>query len=102
MPKLLSLSDAIETVTGRRPNLSTSWRWTTRGCSGVRLQTICVGGKRLTTCEMVEDFIQATTAAKHAPYEKLPVAPSKVREKQVAKASADLRNKCSKRTKAKA
>ena len=104
MSNLLGLTDAIERVTGRRPNLSTSWRWSTRGVNGFRLETVILGGKRMTTVEMVEAFIRATTEARDASYPTTAtVAPTKAREKQIAKASADLHSKLNKkRTKAKA
>ena len=81
----------FEEVTGRRPNLSTCWRWSTKGARGIRLETIIVGGKRLTTREMVEAFIKATTESRNASYPiTTVVAPTKAREKQMAKAVADL------------
>ena len=98
--EFLSLTDAVFLVTGRRPNLSTSWRWSTKGCRGIRLETVIVGGKRLTTLEMVRAFIRATTDARNATYETQFVAPTSQRQKQIEKASADLRAKLNtKRTK---
>ena len=101
--QLLHIVDAFEQVAGRRPNLSTTWRWSTKGCKGIRLETVVFGGKRLTTVAMVEAFLSATTQARNAMYETQVVAPSKSREKQIAKASLDLRAKLNKkRSKAKA
>jgi len=62
---LLPIPTAFEQVTGHRPNLSTGWRWSTKGCRGIRLETVIVGGKRLTTIEMVKAFIKATTDARN-------------------------------------
>lgn len=101
--EFLSLTDAVFFVTGRRPNLSTSWRWSTKGCRGIRLETVIVGGKRLTTIEMVRAFVRATTDARNATYETQFVAPTSQRQKQMEKASEMLRDKLSKkRTKARA
>ena len=34
-------------ITGQKPHVSTLWRWCLKGCKGVRLESICLGGKRL-------------------------------------------------------
>lgn len=44
---------------GRRPAIQTMFRWTTRGCRGVILESIQVGGSRCTTVEAVMRFIAA-------------------------------------------
>ena len=89
--QLLHIVTAVERVTGTRPNLSTTWRWTTKGTRGIRLETVILGGKRLTTIAMVEAFIKATTEARNASYPiTASVAPTKAREKQMTKASSDL------------
>ena len=100
---LLSIHIAVEQVTGWRQNPSTSWRWSTKGVKGIRLETVVIGGRRLTTIAMVQAFIEATTNARNASYKTQYIAPTKAREKQIEKASADLSAKLSKkRTKAKA
>ena len=99
---LIGICEAVEIVTSRRLNLSTGWRWATRGCSGVRLQTAVFGGKMLTKTEWVEDFVAAVTAARHAKFISPVAAPSKSRDKQIAKASADLHAKLNKPKRAKA
>lgn len=104
MHLLMHMVDAIEQVTGRRPNISTAWRWSVHGCGGIRLETVVLGGKRLTTTAMVESFIAATTEAKNRNFDTCRVATTKSRDKQIEKASADLRSKLNKpkRTKPKA
>ena len=101
MQKLLNICEAIHSVTGRRPNLSTGWRWASKGCRGIRLRTAVLGGKMLTSIEWVEEFIQATTEARNANYVSPVATSSTTREKQKAKASAELRAKLSKRSKVK-
>lgn len=96
MHLLMHMVDAIEHVTGRRPNLSTVWRWSVHGCGGIRLETVVLGGKRLTTIEMVEAFVKATTDARNGAPQAPVVAPTKAREKQIAKASAALSAKVQK------
>ena len=44
---------------GRRPNLSTLHRWASRGCRGVRLETVCVGHARFTSLEAVQRFFHS-------------------------------------------
>ena len=56
--KYLSVPNAVEAVTGWRLNPSTLWRWSTKGCGGVVLQTWLIGGRRCTTLCAVEEFIR--------------------------------------------
>ena len=46
-----------------RPHVATCWRWVQRGCRGVKLETLLVGGKRFTSLEALQRFAEATTAA---------------------------------------
>ena len=48
---------------GFRPTYSTWWRWWRHGIRGVHLETVLVGGRRLTTADAVERFVTATSAA---------------------------------------
>lgn len=57
----LSVPSAIEAATGQRPTPTTCWRWYTRGSKGVVLQTWMLGGRRVTTQEAVQDFIERRT-----------------------------------------
>jgi hypothetical protein len=62
----MSLTDAatyLGKVTGRKPHVSTLWRWCQKGCKGVRLDSICVGGKRFVTVAAIERFIDESTNA---------------------------------------
>lgn len=60
---LQPLVPAVEQAHGFRPHLSTPWRWAVKGCRGIRLRTVVVGGRRLTTVDDVLAFSEATTAA---------------------------------------
>jgi hypothetical protein len=59
----LSLPDAasyIGRLTGAaKPNVTTVWRWCLKGCKGVKLESICIGGKRYVTVSAIERFIEA-------------------------------------------
>lgn len=64
--KLIGMVQAVEIVTnGYRPSAPTLTRWATRGVKGVRLQTTCMGGRRLTTIENVERFLADVDAVKN-------------------------------------
>jgi hypothetical protein len=43
---------------------STIWRWYTKGISGVKLETICIGGTRYTSVEALQRFFDAVTRAR--------------------------------------
>ena len=63
---LLSLSQAAREIpsrTGRGVSVSTVWRWTLRGCKGVRLESIVCGAIRYTSREALHRFFAGTTAA---------------------------------------
>lgn len=68
----LSLPDAAEYLgkfTGQKPHVSTLWRWCLKGCKGVRLDSLCIGGKRFVTATAIERFIEASTASRATPPE---------------------------------
>jgi len=50
----------------KRIAVQTLWRWGTKGCSGVVLETILVGGCRCTSKEALQRFFDALTAAREA------------------------------------
>lgn len=56
----LPLTKAVEQATGYRPHLSTILRWCTRGARGRILSSVMVGGRRMTTIEAVQAFIEVT------------------------------------------
>jgi hypothetical protein len=60
----MSLPDAaayLAKITGETPHVSTLWRWCLKGCKGVTLESICIGGKRYVTATAIDDFIDAST-----------------------------------------
>ena len=50
-------------TTGRKVHMATIWRWVQRGCRGVRLETVLVGGVRYTSEEALQRFVERTTAS---------------------------------------
>ncbi len=49
--------------TGKKVNQATGWRWIQRGCRGVKLESILVGGHRYTSLEALQRFAERATAA---------------------------------------
>lgn len=62
--KLLPLVDAVTSATGRRPHLSTCLRWASKGSQGIKLETVVLGGRRLTSPDAVQRYIHAVTERK--------------------------------------
>ncbi|MGP0067064.1 MAG: DUF1580 domain-containing protein [Isosphaeraceae bacterium] len=46
-----------QTASGKDQHISTIHRWATRGCRGVVLRTVDVGGKRYTTRQWLREFL---------------------------------------------
>lgn len=57
---LVSLTEATKRLprrrAGKRPNVSTLYRWSTAGCRGVILESIQIGGTRCTSREALARF----------------------------------------------
>ena len=70
---LLLLKDAAKRLPSR-PHVSTLWRWHKRGCRGIRLETVVIGGQRYTSEGALQRFVERTTAA-HDQGAALPVTP---------------------------
>lgn len=72
-------------------NASTVWRWSLRGCRGVKLESFSVGAKRFTTAEAFARFVEATTAVaqgRSAPA--TTVRTNRQREAAISAAEAEL------------
>jgi hypothetical protein len=66
----ISLKDACKylgEVTGKRPALATVWRWCSKGCRGVRLESVCIGGRRYVTIPAIERFINRSNQPAEPP-----------------------------------
>ena len=69
-------------------NVSTMFRWIQRGVKGVRLETVMIGGIRMSSREALARFFQATTRAANG--EAPAVSTPKQRERAIAEAAAEL------------
>jgi len=61
---VLTLQDArkeIASVTGRRPDKTTLYRWCLRGVGGTKLEHIRLGDRILTSSQAITRFIEART-----------------------------------------
>ena len=88
---LLNLPEAFERVSGHRPHLCTLWRWTTKGCKGVKLQIAFLGGKRMTTERWAQDFIDAVSRVNLSKHEAAPpMQPPRQQERNAEKAAKKL------------
>ena len=69
--RLVSFHDASNESTrrrgGKKIHLSTWYRWTTRGCKGIRLESLQYGGTRVTSREAIARFFRRLTEASVEP-----------------------------------
>ena len=72
-----------------RPHLATCWRWIQRGCRGVKLETVLVGGRRFTSTLALQTFVERTTAAADGDSPAIASTPS-ARRKAHERACAEL------------
>jgi hypothetical protein len=87
---LLPLAEAVEKVTGYRPNIVTVWRWSTKGCKGVRLQNTFLGAKRLTTVAWVQQFMDEVSHANMKKHEVAPMQSPRQQELAAKKSAKKL------------
>ncbi|MCE5268690.1 MAG: DUF1580 domain-containing protein [Planctomycetaceae bacterium] len=94
---MLSLADAAKTLpfrrSGKRPNISTLYRWALRGIRSIRLETVLIGGQRCTSKEALARFFQRLTreAGGDADTPTFPAVRSAARrERAAARASEEL------------
>lgn len=94
---LAEAADSLPLVGGKRPHATAVWRWARRGVRGIKLETLCMGGRFLTSREALERFGRALAAVPPStPAAPPPTSPAvgrkhtAVREKQIAQAVAVL------------
>jgi hypothetical protein len=75
---------------GKRPATQTIYRWAQRGCRGVRLETIQVGGTKCTSLEALQRFCERLSglSANTVP----PDSGSRRRQRQVESAERECQN----------
>jgi len=89
---VLTLSAAareVPSLSGRGVHVSTVWRWALRGCRGVRLETLMVGGVRYTSREALQRFAERLTAAADGT-RPAPAPTSRQRQRAIEQAEREL------------
>ena len=86
---MLSISAAARELPGH-PHVSTLWRWINHGVRGIRLQTVLIGGKRYTSRESLQAFVEQTTAAADGDSDTPPVRTSNQRARDIEKAEREF------------
>jgi len=84
---LLTISQAAKSLP-MRPNVSTVWRWVLQGCGGIKLESILIGGRRLTSSEAIQRFADARTA--QASGEPIPSRTPRQRQAAIDRAEREL------------
>lgn len=57
---LITLTEAARSLPNK-PHVATLYRWMSRGVRGIRLRTFLVGGRRYTSREALDEFINAAS-----------------------------------------
>ena len=81
------VNEAPKHIPGR-PSQASVWRWCLYGCGGIKLESILMGGRRLTSTEAIQRFADARTSqADGAP---APPRTSRQRQRGIDRAEAEL------------
>jgi len=72
---------------GRAFSLATVYRWSLKGCRGVRLETLQIGGRRHTSMEALQRFAEQLTSGQKTPE---PVIIPIRREREIEAAEREL------------
>ncbi len=87
---VLSLTDATKRLpkrrAGKRPHVSTLYRWAQSGIDGVKLEVIRVGGTLCTSLESLQRFCERCTDPTITPSRTTP----KARQREIDSAVAEL------------
>lgn len=89
---VLTLADAakrLPTRSGRRIHVSTLYRWSQRGCRGIRLETAQLGGSRITSMQALQRFCERLGAADARASAPMAVTSAR-RRREIARAAREL------------
>lgn len=89
---ILTLSDAAKSLprrSGRRIHVSTLYRWSQRGCRGIRLETAQLGGSRITSMQALQRFCERLSDADPCVSAQISVTPAR-RRREIARAEREL------------
>ena len=85
--RIIAIKDAPKEIPCR-PAVSTVWRWISNGVRGHKLDTVTIGGRRYTSQEAIERFIEQGTAAANG--EPVHTRTAKQRARAIAQAEREL------------
>lgn len=96
--EILSLAEAtraLPKIDGKRPHISTLWRWARKGLCGVQLEYVRLGRRICTSREALSRFAQHLAEADGEPAEHRAISKSRPRteaqrREAVARAEAEL------------
>lgn len=71
-------------------SVPTPWRWSKRGVNGVVLETFSIGGRRYTTQESFQRFVERSTVAANCEQVAPAARTSRQREAAISRAEAEL------------
>ena len=71
-------------------SVPTPWRWSKRGVNGVVLETFSIGGRRYTTQESFQRFVERSTVAANGEPAATAVRTNRQREAAISKAEREL------------
>lgn len=92
--QILTFSEAAKAlplVNGKRPHVSTLWRWARKGVAGVKLETRRIGGRFVTSVEALDRFTKQLSEIE--PNRPRPLKRSRVakqREREIERAERKL------------
>jgi len=90
---VLSLTEATKVLprlNGKRPSISTLWRWCRKGLRGVRLEYIRLGRSIATSEEALNRFFEALAEADEVPVENRPAASARPQRANPSRRQASL------------
>ena len=80
------VSEAPKHIPGR-PSQGSCWRWVLQGVGGIKLESILIGGKRFTSHEAIQRFVDRRTAASNG--DSPPSLTSRQRELEISRAERE-------------
>jgi hypothetical protein len=83
---IFPVSEAPEYIPGH-PSKGSCWRWVLKGVGGVKLESAVIGGKRFTSHEAIQRFVDRRTAA--ADGDPAPSLTSRQREREISRAEKE-------------
>lgn len=86
---MIPFPDAPKHIPGR-PHIATVNRFRLRGSHGVKLETVKVGGRRFTSLEAIQRFVDAVTAAADGRPATITAPPSTRRQRELDRVDAEL------------